>query len=104
MTPVGCAHALLTHASEATVVAAIAAALVLGGCGPGAGERAPDAGTAVRDGEERRAARAIERLERAINARDAIRICEHRLARKTTGKRCVQDLGMLFRHPVYQRF
>jgi hypothetical protein len=98
------ARGLLTHPSDSTAAAAIAATLVFAGCGPDAGTDARDAGNPVRDSEERRAARAIERLERAINARDATRVCEHILARKTTGRRCIRDLEMLFRHPVYQKF
>jgi hypothetical protein len=86
----------------------VAAALVWSGCG-GATET-PNQGTSTPstvDGssaEERQVARVIERLEDAIRRADARRACTRILARETTGRRCIDDLGLVLRHPMYRRF
>jgi hypothetical protein len=81
------------------------AALVCGGCASGGGpEATTDAGDAPGPSDERRVARVVMSLQEAINRGDATRVCEQLLARETTGRRCIRDLNVLFRHPIYRKF
>ncbi len=84
---------------------AAAGALAISSCGSGADSPNKSATRDVANAssaEERRAARVIEHFEDAANKEDARRACQELLARESTGKRCVQDLALLFSQPAYR--
>ena len=87
---------------------AAAAALAITGCESGAetskGSRGTQGVVTAISAEKRQVVRVIERFEDAVNKGDARRICRTLLARQSSGKRCIRDLGMLFRHPIYRNF